>query len=147
MNRSDCAHRNTPGNCPWGWCVNSKPRYRIVAMSKKEAEELMSYVDSRIQRTERLIEERSSEVAVLQLHLKSLREERKLALLDVVGDRTVIRFTKTFGSGKQYHYAGIKSDGFWYITSNGYEYRKTLPELKKFIGDNPIDIMKPDKEL
>jgi predicted RNase H-like nuclease (RuvC/YqgF family) len=120
-------------------------------MSREEAEELMSYVESSkyegIRGLELEIQETHDRLQKLKSNLEKMKKRRTLSLLDVVGDRTVIRFTKTFGSGKQYHYAGIKSDGYWYVTSNGYEYKKTLAELVKFIGDNPVEIMAPNKEL
>lgn len=155
MNWDDCAHGRTPGSCYWEYCINSKHHAECLRCVNGDGSHVVSYVqssryesESAIQETERRIQELSSEVQSLRVHLKTLQTERTLALLDLVGDRTVIRFTKTFnGRGSVYHYAAIKSDGFWYITSSGYEYKKTSAELKKFIGDNPVEIMRPDKEL
>lgn len=112
----------------------------------------MSYVESSryegLRGLELEIQETHDRLQKLKSDLEKMKKSRTLSLLDLVGDRTVIRFTKTFnGRGSVYHYAAIKSDGFWYITSNGYEYKKTSSELKKFIGDNLVEIMRPDKEL
>lgn len=155
MNRRDCAHRRTPGNCEWEWCLNAAPKRRIVLMSREEAEELMSYVESskyesetEIQKTDRLIGELSSQVESLKALRKSLINKRNLDLLDKVGDRVVIRFAKVYNpGGPAYHYAAIKSGNWWYVTSNGFENRKTTEELKDFIGGNPVEIMVPNKEL
>lgn len=123
-------------------------------MSKKEAEELMIYVDSsryesetEIEKTERLIRQAAIEITSLKEHLVTLRKERTLDLLDKLGDRAVIRFTKKYGGGMTYHYAAIKSGRWWFITSDGLEYKRTTESLKQFIGDGSVEIMAPDKEL
>lgn len=115
----------------------------------------MSYANSskydpelEIQDTERMIEELSCRIIDLRTHLKSLQDERSFRLLDVVGDRTVIRFSKTHGyGGSVYHYAAIKAGKWWYVSSDGLEHRKDTAGLKKFIGHNPIQIMVPNKDI
>lgn len=124
-------------------------------MSKKEAEELMSYVESsryesetEIQKTERLIEELSSQVESLKSIRNDLLNKRNLDLLDKLGDRAVIRFSKVYNSGSSaYHYAAIKSGKWWFITSDGLEYKRTSESLKMFIGGGAVEIMAPNKEL
>lgn len=114
----------------------------------------MSYVNSstyesetQIQRTERLIEELSNEIESLKKLRNDLLNKRNLDLLDKLGDRAVIRFTKKYGGGMTYHYAAIKSGKWWFITSDGLEYKRTSESLKQFIGGGTVEIMAPNKEL
>ena len=114
----------------------------------------MSYVDSsryesetEIQKTERLIEELTSQVESLKAIRKDLLNKRNLDLLDKMGDRAVIRFTKKYSAGMTYHYAAIKSGKWWFITSDGLEYKRTSESLKIFIGDGVVEVMVPNREL
>lgn len=115
----------------------------------------MSYVNSStyesetdIQKTERLIEELTSQVESLKIIHKDLLNKRNLDLLDKMGDRAVIRFTKSYNHGSSiYHYAAIKSGKWWFITSDGLEYKRTADEMKKFIGNGTVEVMSPYRSL
>lgn len=114
----------------------------------------VSYVESSkyesetaVQEASRIVNELSTQLENAKNRLDDLKKRRNLDLLDRIGDRTVIRFAKTYTSGTVYHYAAIKTGGWWYITSDGMEYRKTDQQLKNFIGDNLVEIMTPDKSI
>lgn len=112
----------------------------------------MSYVESSryesIRGLELEIQQTHDRLQKMKSDLEKVKNNRALGLLDVVGDRAVIRFSKTYISGSSvYHYAAIKSGGLWYMTSNGTGWKRPVEELKKFIGDNPVEIMRPDREI
>lgn len=79
--------------------------------------------------------------------LEKLVRQERLALLDKLGDRTVIRFQKQYYDGQTYHYAAIRVWNLWYLTTEGSNARQTTEQLKKFIGDGLVEIMTPDKGL
>lgn len=111
----------------------------------------MSYVESSryesIRGLELEIQQTHDRLQKMKSDLEKVKNNRALGLLNLVGDRAVIRFAKKYGGGTTYHYAAIKSGGWWYITSNGTEWKRRVEELKMFIGDNPVEIMKPDREI
>jgi predicted RNase H-like nuclease (RuvC/YqgF family) len=115
----------------------------------------VSYVESsryesetQIEQTTRIIGELSSQLENARKRLEELKNKRNLDLLDSLGDRAVVRFSRKFNRGGTiYHYAAIKLGSWWYITSDGTEYKRTTESLKLFIGENRVDIMTPDKSL
>jgi hypothetical protein len=112
----------------------------------------MSYVESSyegVAGAELQVQEAEAALVRAKQNLKKARNSRNLNLLGVLGDKVVIRFTKSFNYGETvYTYAAIKVFGKWHLTTSGnFTNPMFTSDLIKFIGDGDVTIMAPDKTL
>lgn len=124
----------------------------VTRTQEKERGKRMSYVNSSkyegtvVESYKTRVAQLEEALVVARKDLRNAEHQHRMDLLDKLGDGAVIRWTRDFMRGKEYIYAAVRADGYWYIS--GSEDKKTTKELKTVLTYAvELHIMTPDKEV